>query len=116
YGWMGDIIEEEGDREVSGKIRSSVVCDKCLTMQRGGWGYNAQAVADGKIMTRDQLIRYLADCVVRNMVLLVNVGPDRHGVIPALERERLRELGAWLAKNGEAVYGTRAGPWQPVDK
>jgi alpha-L-fucosidase len=116
YGWMGDIIEDEGDREVTGKIRSSALCDKCLTMQKGGWGYNAQSVAEGKIMTCDQLIRYLADCVVRNMVLLVNVGPDRHGVIPALEQERLRELGAWLAKNGEGVYGTRAGPWQPVDK
>ena len=23
---------------------------------------------------------------------------------------RLREIGAWLAKNGEAIYGTRGGP------
>jgi alpha-L-fucosidase len=116
YGWIGDIIEEEGPRETIGPIRSSTVCDKNLTMQSGGWGYNAQSVASGKVMTRDQLIRYLANCVVRNMTLLINVAPDRHGVIPDLEQQRLRELGAWVKKMGDAIYGTRGGPWEPVDK
>ena len=116
YGWMGDIIEEEGPRETTGPIRSSTICDKCLTIQDGGWGYNAQSIAAGKVMSRDQLISYLANCVIRNMVLLVNVGPDRHGVIPDLEQKHLREMGQWLAKTGDAIYATRAGPWQPVDK
>jgi alpha-L-fucosidase len=116
YGWMGDIIEEEGPRETTGKIRSSVICDKNLSMQNGSWGYNAQSIANGNVMTRDQLIRYLANCVVRNMTLLVNVGPDRHGVIPDLEQKRLREMGQWLSKMGQAIYGTRGGPWQPVDR
>ena len=66
-------------------------------------------------MTRDQLVRYLANCVVRNMVFLVNVGPDRHGVIPGLEQQRLREMGQWMARMGDAIYGTRGGPWEPVD-
>jgi alpha-L-fucosidase len=116
YGWMGDIIEEEGPRETTGKIKSSTICDKNLTMQNGGWGYNAQSVARGDIMTRDQLIRYLANCVVRNMVFLVNVAPDRHGTIPDLEQQRLREMGQWLAKTSDAIYGTRGGPWEPVDR
>jgi alpha-L-fucosidase len=116
YGWIGDIIEEEGSGETTGKIRSSVICNKCLTLQGGGWGYNAQAVAKGDVMTQDQLVRYLANCVVRNMTLLVNVGPDRHGVIPDLEQQRLREMGVWLARMGDAVYGTRGGPWEPVDR
>jgi alpha-L-fucosidase len=115
YGWMGDIIEEEGDRETTGKIRSSVICDKNLSMQNGTWGYNAKSIAGGKVMTRDQLVRYLANCVVRNMVFLVNVGPDRHGVIPDLEQQRLREMGQWMAKMSDAIYGTRGGPWEPVD-
>jgi alpha-L-fucosidase len=61
-------------------------------------------------------VRYLANCVVRNMVLLVSVGPDRHGTIPDLEQKRLREMGDWVAKMGEAIYSTRGGPWEPVDK
>jgi alpha-L-fucosidase len=116
YGWMGDVIEEEGPRETVGPIRSSTICDKNLTMQMGGWGYNADSVAQGKVMTRDLLVRYLANCVVRNMTFLVNVAPDRHGVIPQLEQDRLLEMGAWLSKMGEGIYGTRGGPWQPVDK
>ena len=116
YGWMGDVIEEEGSKETTGKIRSSVICDKNLTMQNGGWGYNARSIASGNVMTRDQLVRFMANCVVRNMTLLVNVGPDRHGVIPEIEQTRLREMGAWMAKMGDAIYGTRGGPWEPVDK
>jgi alpha-L-fucosidase len=26
---------------------------------------------------------------------------------------RLKEMGAWLRKYGESVYGTRGGPWKP---
>jgi alpha-L-fucosidase len=116
YGWMGDIIEEEGPRETTGKIRSDEICDKCLTIQNGGWGYNSNSIAKGNILSLDQLVRYMANCVVRNMTFLLNVTPDRHGVIPELEQKRLREMGAWMAKMGDAIYGTRGGPWQPVDR
>jgi len=117
YGWMGDIIEEEGPKETTGKIRNSEICDKNLTIQDGGgWGYNAQSIAANKVMSVGQLERYMANCVVRNMTFLLNVTPDRHGVIPELEQQRLREMGAWMAKMGDAIYGTRGGPWEPVDR
>ena len=29
--------------------------------------------------------------------------------------EVLKEIGKWLEVNGEAVYGTRGGPWLPTD-
>jgi alpha-L-fucosidase len=116
YGWIGDILEEEGPRSITGPIRSRQIYEKCLTIQPAAWGYDAQAIADGKVMTADQIITYLADCVIRNMVLLANVSPDCHGNIPALEQQRLLEVGAWLQKNADSIYNTRAGPWQPVDR
>jgi alpha-L-fucosidase len=116
YGWIGDILEEEGDAEIRGPIRSDRVYEKCLTIQLGGWGYNAASNAEGRVMSRDQIIRFLVDCTVRNMVLLANVAPDRHGVIPPIQQQRLREVGAWLETMGPSIYGTRAGPWQPVDR
>jgi alpha-L-fucosidase len=116
YGWMGDIIEEEGPRETKGKIRVSEICDKNLTIQNGGWGYNAKSIANGNILSLDQLVRYMANCVVRNMTFLLNVTPDRHGVIPEVEQKRLREMGAWMDKMGDSIYDTRGGPWQPVDE
>ena len=115
YGWMGDITEEEGGAPITGPMRTSLVYEKCLTMQSGGWGYNKEAVERRQFLTSEEIIRYLADCVVRNMVLMVNVAPDRHGVIPALCQDRLREVGQWLSRVGESVYNTRSGPWNPKD-
>jgi alpha-L-fucosidase len=35
------------------------------------------------------------------------------GEIEARQAGRLREIGAWLKANGEAVHGTRGGPFVP---
>src|SRR5437764_3530707 len=59
--------------------------------------------------------RILGDCMVRNMNLLINIGPDRHGNVPPLIRDRLLEFGDWVNATAEAIYGTRGGPWEPVD-
>lgn len=45
--------------------------------------------------------------------LLFNVGPQPDGLIEPRQVVRLKEMGTWLAKNSEAVYGTRGGPWKP---
>jgi len=57
----------------------------------------------------------LTDCVIRNMSLLLNVGPDRHGQITKEAQNVLRQTGKWLEKVGDAVYRTRGGPWNPKD-
>ena len=115
YGWIGDMTEEEGPRATTGTIRDAVCEDKCMTIQHGAWGYDKRIEARDITFSRDELIGYLANCAVRNMTFLLNVSPDRHGVIPKAQQDRLREIGAWLAKTGDSIYGTRGGPWQPVD-
>jgi len=45
--------------------------------------------------------------------LLLNVGPMPDGKIQPEFASRLREVGTWLAANGESVYGTRSGPVAP---
>jgi alpha-L-fucosidase len=45
--------------------------------------------------------------------LLLNVGPMPDGRIEPRQADRLRELGAWLAKNGDSIYGTKGGPFRP---
>jgi hypothetical protein len=54
----------------------------------------------------------LADVVAHGGNLLINVGPDGAGRIPDLQQRPLHELGAWLDRNGEAIYATR--PWSPA--
>jgi alpha-L-fucosidase len=51
---------------------------------------------------------------VRNINLLLNVAPDREGVIPQNQQDVLLKTGDWLTKVGDAVYGTKGGPWQPL--
>ena len=47
--------------------------------------------------------------------ILLNVGPRPDGVIDPVQADLLKNIGAWLAKNGKGIYGTRGGPWKPTD-
>ena len=46
--------------------------------------------------------------------ILLNVGPRPDGLIDPAQADLLKNIGAWLAKNGESIYGTRGGPWKPT--
>lgn len=113
-GWYGDYKCEEGGAPVTGPVRTEDIYEKCMSVGPG-WGYNKVLENPDKVISSDRIIRMLSDCVVRNMNLLLNVGPDRFGRIPETVKKPLLETGAWLEKVGEAVYGTRGGPWDPVD-
>lgn len=52
------------------------------------------------------LICDLVDIVSKNGCLLLNVGPKADGTISEEDRGVLKEIGAWLKVNGEAIYGT----------
>jgi alpha-L-fucosidase len=66
-------------------------------------------------MSRNRALNILVNTVVRGGNMLLNVGPDKDGVIPEAHVARLKEIGDWLDKYGESIYGTRPGPFQPVD-
>jgi alpha-L-fucosidase len=74
------------------------------------WGYR---LTDRNLKSRDAIIRLLVHAAGRDANLLLNVGPMPTGEIPPRVAERLREVGAWLAVHGEAIYGTRGGPIAP---
>lgn len=112
-GWIGDYGNEEGGGPVKGPVRTDVV-EKCFTLAPG-WGYTKAMEDSTKIMSLRAIKRIFADCIVRNMCCLINVGPDRHGDVPEFVERRLVEFGNWIAGVKEAVYGTSGGPWQPVD-
>jgi len=113
-GWRGDYNSEEGGAPVTGPVRTKELYEKCMSITPV-WGYTRDLEDPAKLMSLAGLKRMLADCVVRNMALLVNVGPDRHGRITKAETDLLLHMGEWLQQVGDAVYGTRGGPWDPKD-
>ncbi len=66
-------------------------------------------VADDDFRSASSIVHDLVDIASKNGCLLLNVGPKADGSIPEEAASALREVGAWLALNGEAIYGTR--PW-----
>jgi len=83
--------------------------DKKWEMCRGlglSFGYNANEGESSVLPSRD-LVRLLIEYVSHNGNLLINVGPRADGTIPEIQASRLRDLGKWLAKYGDAIYNTR---------
>lgn len=109
-GWVGDYRNEEGGSVPTGSIRTGPPTEKCFTVC-GTWGYNATA----STMTYGATMNILVNAWVRDITCLVNVGPDRTGVVPAAQASLLRRVGQFMSSYGQAVYETRGGPWQPVD-
>jgi alpha-L-fucosidase len=72
------------------------------------FGYN-RAEGDAETIPSAELVALLVDVVSKNGNLLLDVGPEADGTIPAIQMDRLMALGAWLQQNGEAIYDTT--PW-----
>ncbi len=66
-----------------------------------------------KLKSLRECIGILARCAGGDGNLLLNVGPEPSGEIEPRQVERLKEIGAWLKRNGGSIYNTRGGPYMP---
>ncbi|XP_063225982.1 alpha-L-fucosidase-like [Bacillus rossius redtenbacheri] len=81
--------------------------ENCDTVDKNSWSFRRNArLADYHSV--EELLARLVSTVSCNGNYLLNVAPTKEGVIPPVYEERLRQLGAWLALNGEAIYSTEA--------
>lgn len=89
-----------------GKIR---VLDRdweaCMTFNDISWGYLDQQQILPYAYSAQRIIRMLNQCACNGGNLLLNIGPHADGSIPTDAIKPLTEVGKWLEKNGEAVYG-----------
>jgi alpha-L-fucosidase len=69
------------------------------------WGYHA---GDQNFKPTRALVHILVRCVANDGNLLLNVGPDATGRIPEPCVTRLREMGVWLGRYGQTIYGAGA--------
>ncbi len=83
--------------------------ETCDTIN-GAWGYNSH---DKRFKSTKQLAQYLVRAAGYGANFLLNVGPMPNGRLQPEFVDRLREMGQWTSRNGEAIHGTRRGPIPP---
>ncbi|MDX2195230.1 MAG: alpha-L-fucosidase [Cytophagales bacterium] len=92
------------DKPVTDNNGKPVPWESCLTLNNS-WGYNRY---DNNWKSPQLVIHTLVNCVSKNGNLLLNVGPEPSGVIPAKSLEILSEVGKWMKKNSQSIYGCGA--------
>lgn len=68
------------------------------------WGWHAN---DFNWKTSKQMITFLINNASKGGNYLLNIGPKPDGTFPPIAVQRLREIGAWIYSNSEAVYNTK---------
>ncbi len=102
--WPGDFSTPEQHVPPTGLDYDWEVC---MTMNTS-WGYKKM---DDNWKSSETLIQMLVDIASKGGNLLLNVGPTAEGLFPEPSTERLKEIGLWMQKNGESIYGTSASPF-----
>jgi alpha-L-fucosidase len=83
--------------------------ETCMTICRQ-WAWKP----NDDMKSLKQCLQTLIFCAGGDGNLLFNVGPMPTGQIEPRQVERLKEMGAWLGKYGQSIYGTRGGPFKPT--
>jgi len=91
----GGIVNEVGQQ---------IPWEACITLN-DNWGYHSR---DQLYKLPRSIVRSLVECVSKNGNMLLNVGPDARGEIPTPTVNILAEVGEWMRKNGESIYGCGA--------
>ena len=76
--------------------------ETCMTMA-GSWSH----VPNDVYKPTNEIIEKLVDIVSKGGNYLLNIGPRPDGELDSTAYSRLRDIGAWMKTNGEAIYGSR---------
>lgn len=87
--------------------------ESCMTTsRRNQWSWGG---ANDGVKPLETCMEMLIGCAGGDGNVLLNVGPTPTGEIAPEQANLVKQLGQWLTKNGESIYGTRGGPFKPGD-
>ena len=98
-------VPGENKAGLSGQEIGQLPLETCETMN-GMWGYK---IVDQNYKSAAELIRLLVRTAGKSANLLLNIGPHPDGTLPDMALQRLGEIGEWMDKYGESIYGTKSG-------
>ncbi len=81
--------------------------ESCIHVGQG-WSYRGEDGFKGP----DDCIKMLVSCTTGGGNLLLNFGPRPDGTFATGEAKVARAMGEWLSRYGQAIYGTRGGPYR----
>lgn len=85
--------------------------ESCMTISRHNqWSWGG--AKDG-VKPFAECLNMLIHCAGGDGNMLLDVGPTPAGEIAPEQVGILKQMGAWLAKYGASIYGTRGGPYKP---
>lgn len=82
--------------------------ESCITVSEG-WFWRPH----GQLKSLKKCIDILVQTVGGGGNLLLNIGPMPDGRMELFQQKRLIEIGKWLRRHAESIYGTRGGPFEP---
>ncbi len=86
--------------------------EQCNVIQHNVWGYR---ITERSFRNPQSVIQLAVRAASKGVNLLINVGPDGSGRIPAKTVEVLKRVGEWFKLHGESIYGTDACPFADGD-
>ena len=92
---LGDFSTPEHEIVASGRLWES-----CQVSTWRLWGYTNGE----RWRNSDYLLDMLCESVEKGGNMILNVGPDKDGKLPAEFEERALEIGKWLEKHGEVLF------------
>ena len=103
---LGLPADHDTPEQVIGTFNNERAWESCMTIgDQWSWRKN-ENLKPSKVC-----IQSLVSCAVGDGNLLFGIGPGPTGEMEPAHLDRYREVGDWLGKYGESIYGTRGGPF-----
>ena len=92
-----------GDNKIPEEYEHSKKPWETVGTFNNSWGFNSY---DHDWKSPQEVLYWLVEIVSKGGNYMLNIGPTGEGVVPGQSVNNLKDVGKWLAINGEAIYGT----------